>query len=142
MKEAEQYVRNMLGGDKCCPGKVIDFKMPKDEKTMNDAELVAQRLSLIESIRKAELAVRESMGGLCCIAGIQVEHVLNEGIRYVGELTMVGNDDSLYGQTIVGPDVKIDPELKAGKPIDSRRELAEMLRELANALYEHIEEHP
>jgi hypothetical protein len=44
--------------------------------------------------------------------------------------------------SLSGPAVRTDPEHKAGTPIDSRKELAEMFNQMADALLADIEEHP
>jgi len=157
-------------GEDMSEDKVIDFKgnfsgtMPKQGVMPDSGEVIADAVEhvldlkedqqaevqeMVEMMKRAEDAVRQTMHGLSIIAGIQVEpakhepdEVATEGPRYIGELTMIGYDGSLFGQTIIGPEIKRregDPE---DQPIDSRRQLAEMLRELANAIYDNIEEHP
>jgi len=149
-KNAERLVDALLGGDDCCPngandpalGEMIPFKTKTPAVDLNDPELVARRAELIHCMQAAEEAMRKTLCGLNCVGGVLVDKTKDGRLRYRGDLTMVGADNELYGMSLSGPAVRIDPDHKAGTPIDSRKELAEMFEQMADALLTDIEDHP
>jgi hypothetical protein len=155
-----EHISREVGEDNM--SEIVDFNKTLDKvdtrvgdareaDALNSPEAIKSRKEIIEGMQRAENAVRGTMGPLNIIAGIQVQleqaspdldNDLTDGPRYIGELTMIGADDSLFGQSITGPEIKRREDEPLDKPIDSRRALAEILRELANVIYDNIEDHP
>jgi hypothetical protein len=116
------------------------------------AEQQEEMKQMGEAMKLAEEDIKASMCGLSMIASVRVEamHVMAddtiEAPRYIGALTMIGQNGEIFGKSIEGPEVCDGEEalerIKSGKSVDAREQLVAMLIEMAKTIRADIEEHP